>query len=189
MWRKPSEWIYRISNSWVTLFALIIFLLFTTFVLPGQAAKADTRNAGSPDTLFYYTADDLYQMAGAYGQAGRRAYVRARFTFDLIWPLVYTLFLCTGISWTYRRVFSLGSRWRSANVTPVLAAAFDFLENLSTSMVMVRYPATTPVMDQLAGIFTLTKWVLVSGSIALLLIGVVMEIWRWLRGSSRMLRG
>ena len=69
----------------------MIFVLFTALVLPGRSTRAqvETRAAGSPDMSFFYTSDELYQMAEAYGQAGREAYIRARFTFDLIWPLVY----------------------------------------------------------------------------------------------------
>lgn len=185
MWHRFSDWLYKISKGWVALSALVIFLLFIALVLPGQAAKADARGASSPDMSFFYTADDLYQMAQAYGRAERLAFVRVRFTFDLIFPLLYTLFLCTGISWVYRRVFSPGSRWRSANVVPILAAAFDYLENLSTSLVMARYPAQTPVVDRLAGIFTMTKWALVSSSIALLLGGVLVGLWLWVRGRGR----
>ena len=185
MWRRLSDWLYRISNGWVVLSALIIFLLFIGLVMPGQASQAVARGAASPDLTFYYTAGDLYKMAEAYGAAGRQAYVRVRFTFDLIFPLVYLLFLCTGISWIYGRVFPPDSVSRLANLAPVLAAAFDYLENLSASLVMARYPVQTPVVDRLAAVFTMTKWVLVSGSIALLLAGVVVRIWLWVRGRGR----
>lgn len=181
MLQNLSDWIYRVSPGWVALAALIIFLLFTALVLPGQATRADT-NAGearSPDTSFYYSASDLYQMAAAYGEAGRTAYIQARFTFDLVWPLVYTFFLVTGISWVYKRVFSAGSFWRRANLVPLLAALFDYLENISTSLVMARYPSLTPVVDWLAPVFTMVKWVLVSSSFVLLLIGVVVGVLQW----------
>ncbi len=181
MWGKLSDWIHAVSDGWVALSTLVIFLLFTALVLPGQASKAETNtgNAGSPDTSFYYTADDLYQMAEAYGEEGRRAYVEARFTFDLIWPLVYTAFLCTGISWVNRRAFEPSSLWQRANLAPILGALFDYLENVSTSLVMTRYPGETPVVDVLAAVFTMAKWIFVNGSFVLLLIGVVVGVGRW----------
>jgi hypothetical protein len=85
MWKKPSDWIHRVSNGWAALSALVVFLLFTLFVVPGRSsrAEADTGDSKSPDMSFYYTADDLYKMAEPYGEEGRQAYVRARFTFDL----------------------------------------------------------------------------------------------------------
>ena len=187
MWKRLSDWIHRVSTGRVALSALTLFLLFTALVLPGQAAKAeaDTGNADSPDMSFYYTADDLYQMAKVYGEDGRKAYVKARFTFDLIWPLVYTIFLGTGISWVHHRAFASGSLWRRANMVPLLGALFDYLENVSTSVVMVRYPSPTAVVDVLAGVFTLVKWIFVIGSFVLLLAGVVVGAMRWVRARGR----
>jgi hypothetical protein len=134
---------------------------------------------------FLYSRDDLYDTAEAYGEEGRRAYVRSRFTFDVIWPLVYTLFLSTAISWVYTRVLAPRSRWQLANLAPILGAISDYLENLSTSVVMLRYPDQTAVIDALAPVFTAVKWVLIGGSFALLLAGAVAGIWRWI---SRMIR-
>jgi hypothetical protein len=181
MWKQLSNWIHRVSNGWVTLSTLIIFLLFTALVLPGQTSSADPDDGdvGSPDMSFYYTADDLYQMADAYGGEGRRAYVRARFTFDVIWPIVYTMFLSTAISWVFHRSFAPGSLWQRANLVPVLGALFDYLENVSTSLVMFRFPSPTPVVDVLAGVFTMVKWVFVGGSFVALIGGLFIGIWRW----------
>lgn len=184
MSKRVSDWLHRISTGWVALSALVVFLLFSALVLPRQAATAEqkTGDAGSPDTFFYYAADDLYRMAELYGEEGRKAYIRARFTFDVIWPLVYTLFLATAISWLFGRAFALDSSWQRANLIPALGALFDYLENLSTSLVMLRYPNQTPVVDILAPVCTLAKWVFLGGSFVLLLIGIVAAVWRWSRG-------
>jgi hypothetical protein len=120
-------------------------------------------------------------MAEAYGAAGRQAYIRARLTFDVVWPLVYALFLVTGISWLYGRAFPPGSFWRSANLAPLLGILLDYAENLSTSLVMWRYPARTPVVDALASVFTLAKWFFVIGSFVLLLVGVLVGLARRLK--------
>ena len=187
MWKWMSDWLHRVTSGWVALSALAIFLLFSALVLPGQTARseANTGDAGSPDMSFYYSTDDLYHMAEVYGEQGREAYVRVRFTFDLIWPLVYTLFLGTAISWVYGKAFTSDSRWQRANLVPVLGALFDYLENLSTSVVMLRYPDRTAVVDSLAPVFTSVKWVLVAGSFVLLFAGVVVGMWRRARKSNK----
>jgi hypothetical protein len=183
MGTRISDWLSRISTGWVALAALLIFLLFTALVLPQQATKAEleTGSADSPDTSFFYTPGELYRIAEAYGEQGRQAYIRARFTFDLIWPLVYTLFLVTAISWVFGRAFAPDSRWQRTNLAPLLGALFDYLENVSTSLVMGRYPAQTPVVDLLAPLFTALKWGLLGVSFLLLLVGVVVAIGRWIR--------
>ena len=183
MCKRISDWLRRASNDWVTLSALAIFLLFSALVLPRQAASAEeiAGDAGSPDTSFYYSADDLYRMAEAYGDEGREAYVRARITFDVIWPLVFTLFLATAISWVFNKACAPDSLWQRANLAPLLGGLFDYLENVSASIVMLRYPDRTPVADMLAPVFTSAKWAIVGGSLALLVAGTAAAVWQWHR--------
>ena len=187
MLKRISDWLSQVSTGWVALAGLVVFLLFSALVLPRQSAAAErvAGGAGSPDTSVYYSPADLYQMAEAYGEEGRSAYIRARFTFDVIWPLVYTLFLGTAISWLFGRAFAPDSRLQRANLAPVLGALFDYLENVSTSLVMLRYPDQTAVVDILAPVFTLLKWVFVGGSFVLLSAGVVAVLWHWLRKRNR----
>ena len=178
-----SGWLGRVSKGWVALLFLVIFLLFTAVVLPDQASKAEASSGGaeSPDTSFFYTAGDLYRMAEAYGEQGRQAYIHARFTFDLLWPLVYTAFLCTSLSWLNRRAFPADSPWQRMNLVPLAAMLLDLLENISTSLVMAQYPAPVPLAAALAPFFTLAKWILVMGSFVLLIISAGAALWRRLR--------
>lgn len=180
---KLSTWLYKISTGWIALIGLIIFLVFTALVLPKQSAQANAVSGelGSPDMSFFYTPQELYEMADSYGEQGRSAYIRARFSFDLVWPIVYTLFLSTAVSWIFSQSFSPESRWRWANLTPVLGMVFDYLENISTSYVMYRYPAPTILIAWLAPLFTMIKWIFVSGSFMLLILGVMIIIFERIR--------
>ncbi len=164
-------------NQRYPLIALVIFLLFTALVLPKQAANADAAGAGSPDLSLIYSADDLYRMAEAYGPAGRTDYIRARFTFDLIWPVVYVAFLATAISWLSRQAFRPQSLWQRANLVPVIGTLLDYLENIAAALVIGRYPARTPGVDVLAPVFTFVKWVFVGGSFVILMVALVAAVW------------
>ena len=146
---RLSSFFHRISSGSVTLAALVIFSLFVGLILPDQSAQMETitHGAGSPDTSFFYSKDDLYRMADAYGEAGRAAYVRVRFTFDLIWPLVYLFFLGTSLSWSLARALPEGNRWRMLNLFAVFGWLFDMLENIAASVVMLNYPSHTVVLD------------------------------------------
>jgi hypothetical protein len=178
--KKISSMLYRLSSGPVTLTALILFLLFVSLVMPKQAAQAEmySKDAGSPDTSFFYSADDLYRMADAYGAMGRAAYVRVRFTFDVIWPLVYLFFLGTTLSWSLARTLPEGNHWRILNLFPVLGWLFDLLENISASIVMLNYPTHTPVLDTLTPIFTAVKWVFVGGSFVILVPTLILALWK-----------
>lgn len=175
MLARASERLIGFSKGWVALVALVIFLLFTALALPGQAAQSAEHTGGArqPDTSLFYTPADLYGMAEAFGPSGRQAYIQARFTFDVVWPLVYGFYFVTGISWLAGRAFPVGGRaalLRRLNLAPILGVGFDYLENLATSVVMARYPTPTPVADLLAGPLTLVKWIFVGGSFIVLVL-------------------
>ena len=180
---KVSSFLIKISVGWVVLAALIVFLAFTALVLPGQAAKAEqaSGNAGSPDTSFFYSASQLYGLAQSYGEEGRQAYIVARWTFDLVFPLVYGAFLITGISWLSLRIYGRGTLAQYANLVPVLGVLFDFLENTATSIVMARFPSESKWIAHLATIFTPVKWAFVIGSFVVLLWIVLVAGRRWIQ--------
>ena len=178
---RISDWLHGRVNGWVALVGLVVFLLFGALVLPGQSAQTETYSgdAGSPDMSLLYSTEDLYRMAETYGEEGRQSYVRARLTFDVAFPLVFTLFLTTAITWLTAKGFAAGSIGRRANLVPLLGGLFDYLENASTALVMARYPLRTPVVDRLAPLFTLLKWLLVGGSILLLVVAGAVALYRW----------
>jgi hypothetical protein len=186
MWKKISDWIKRKSTGKVTLFALAVFLLFSSLVLPSQAerSKQETGSDNSPDLSFYYSPDELYGMAEAYGVDGRQAYIRARFTFDLIWPLIYTIFLSTAISWVYGKAYTSNSLLQLGNLLPIFGAIFDYFENISTSLVLSRYPNHTAGLDIMAPVFTMVKWTCVIGSFVVLVIMILVWSWRIIKRSS-----
>ena len=170
MFARVSERLIAVSRGWLVIVALAVFLLFSALVLPRQSAQsaAQTGGAAQPDMSFIYSPADLYRMADALGAEGREAYIRARWTFDVAWPLVYGFFLTVSISWLAGKAFGPGSGWRRLNLVPLAGMAFDYLENVATTFVMARYPAATPVADVLAPVFTAVKWVFVGGSFVVL---------------------
>jgi hypothetical protein len=184
---KLSNWLYQVSSGWVTLSAVLIFILFSALVLPGQSTSSQSQGgeAGSPDLSIYYSPAELYEMAEAYGEQGRVDYIRARFTFDLIWPLVYTFFLTTTISWVIKQTFTSQNPWQRVNLLPVMGMTCDYLENIATSLVIYRYPAKTLVIDWMAGVFTTLKWLLIGVGFLVLIVGIIIAISQWIRNDRR----
>ena len=192
MLKTISHKLYQLSNGTITILALVIFALVVAFVLPAQAQRAEAASGGanSPDTSFFYTSDELNNMAEAYGADGRVAYIRARFTFDLVFPLSYLFFLATSISFVMTRaVPNPDSRWRLLNLFPAFGVLFDYLENISTSIVMANYPQQTFLVDALAPIFTLVKWLFVNGSFVILVPVALVAVWNWVRARQGVERG
>ncbi len=177
------HWLKKAAQGWLALLGLVIFAAFMIFVLPMQAQQAEESSggAGSPDTALFYSPQTLYDFAESYGPEGRRAYIQARLTFDMIWPLVYCLFLTTSLGWVFQRGFPEESPWQIARLAPIMGLSMDYFENIATVIVMARYPQRTPLAAGLAVIFTPLKWLFVGGSFLLLMIGALTAAWRWVK--------
>lgn len=173
--RKLSDWIQKVSTGKVVLVTLVIFIAFTALVLPDQAAQAEqySEGVGSVDTSFVYSPDDIYRIAQGLGEEGRDAYVRARWTFDLVWPIVYAVFLAVAVSYLLDKAFSHQGDWHMLNLVPVFGMIFDYLENLAATGVMLAFPDKLSWLNVLAAGFTPIKWVFVGDGFALALIGLV----------------
>lgn len=173
----------KIKWRWIIITSLI-FILFTIFVLP-KISEYSIRAIGvidSPDTSLIYSGQDLYDTAENYGQEGRNIYIKLRWTFDLIWPLVYTLFL---VSWIIKlsEYISRGSKNKTIKylfLLPIIAMFFDFMENIGATIVMSRYPLQSSIITTITPIMTLLKWLTLSGSfiilIALIFISILIKI-------------
>ncbi len=175
--RNLSEFFYRKSTLWASVISLALFVLFLWQILPAESTRSNEvlGSAPSPDTSFYYTKNELYQIAEEYGREGRLFYIDSRITFDIIWPFIYTIFLINAISWIANKTILEGSRVRLVNLVPLGGILFDFLENISNMVVMFRYPNPTDILASLAGIFTVLKWVFVGGSFVIL--ALVFILW------------
>jgi len=172
--KKLSAIFYRISSGWVTLLGLTAFLLFTVLVLPVESARMDvySQGLGSPDTSLFYNGRMLLQMAEAYGEAGRSAFLTARWGFDLAFPLIYTFFFITSTSFLFKKGLGDNSNLPLFNLIPLLGLFFDLAENTATSVVMAAYPLQNNWGLFLAPVFTPLKWIFVAISMLLLLIGL-----------------
>jgi hypothetical protein len=181
-----SDWLNRVVDGRVAMIATALFVLYIVLLLPSQSriGTVDFMTVGYPDLSFRYSAADLYRMAEAYGVEGRAAYLRSRVTFDIVWPLLYVVFLATSLSWVCGRMPNVSRLWRRANLAPLVAGALDLLENVCLSVVMLRYPARTPGLDQLAPVLTMTKWLLICASFLLLVSGLVLVCRRRSRGGA-----
>lgn len=163
----------KIQWKWV-IGASILFLLFLIVVLP-QVSTYSSEAIGvskSPDQSFIYSGAQLYELAKSYGEAGRRTYIKLRWTFDLIWPVIYTLFLVT---WTIKLIeYTSDKRWmRYLIVLPILALFFDFSENIGATIVMARYPLESGLVQAITPVATFIKWTTILGSFLLLLFLII----------------
>ena len=144
----------------------IVFSLTIAFVLPEQSSRLgeETDNNPTPDLSFYFSVEDLYGWAESYGEAGRESYIRTRFTFDILWPLIYAGFLFSSMGGLLYRSGLQDSIVDKLLLLPLFSLVFDYLENISSSIVMWRYPLRTPLVDYAVTVFTPLKWMILGFS-------------------------
>jgi hypothetical protein len=174
-----SEKIFQLSTIKVMIVSIIIFILFMALILPAASAHSQkiSGSSASPDTSLIYSADDIYDMADAYGEQGRRSYVNMRFSFDLVWPIVYLLFMTTVLA-NLLKCFDSDSKMRCFVLIPLFGAIFDYLENIFAAITIARFPSKTPVIAQLTPVFTMIKWALLGVGFTLILALLIYRIYR-----------
>lgn len=175
--KKLSTFFYRISTGWVAIIGAVVFVVFSVLVLPVESAKVDaySQGLGGPDTSFFYNGEMLLQMADVYDEAGRAAFLKARWGFDLAFPLIFTFFFITSISFVFKKGLADTHPLPLLNLTPLLGCIFDLAENTATSVVMAAYPLRDTWGQFFAPIFTPIKWIFVS--ISMVLLGVGLFLW------------
>lgn len=148
------------SRKYVLLAVTVVFAFFIAIVLPDQSEKAAeyTPESGSFDTSYYYSPSVVYEKIELYGEEGRAAYIYNRWTFDLIFPLVYGLFIFSAISFSIARI-----KWRVLAprrwvYLAFIAVMFDLLENSFVSLAMGGYPTEYNLLAYGASFSTLFKW-------------------------------
>ncbi|MDX9888292.1 MAG: hypothetical protein RBS51_03400 [Anaerovoracaceae bacterium] len=168
----------RVQWKWVIV-ATIIFMVFLILVLP-QMAEYSAKvigDFGSPDTSLIYSGADLYDMAESYGESGRAAYIKLRWTLDFVWPFVYTLFF---VLWTLKLLgYVPRTSWtKHLVIFPLVAMFLDFMENLGATIVMARYPLSSGLIASLTPLMTSAKWLAISASsfiVAALIIATIIK--------------
>lgn len=171
--QRLSQFFYRVGNISTLVIALALFSVFIGIVLPAESEKSaeKTGSSRSPDTALFYQSEELYSIAEEYEAEGRTAYVKARYTFDIAWPLAYTFFLTVALTFFLKSIPP--SRWKLLNLLPTAGMVLDFLENAGTSIVMLRFPSETPVIAHITPFFTLFKWLSIYASFAVLVASFV----------------
>jgi hypothetical protein len=159
-------------NIYHVLLVLFIFAIFTATILPAEAIRGvEAGLTQSIDTSILYSVDDLYIIISGYSREVRLAYIYQRFTFDLIWPLVYGAFIV--VTTTYLLIKIKIKRINSLIYFPLAAVGLDFLENISVSILMFIYPLRINALALLASIFTTLKWITLSYSFIQIIILIV----------------
>lgn len=168
-----SSTLQKTAKGWLIILLFLLDSLFMGVFLPALSARREvlSPSVGSIDLLFFYTPPKVYGMVAAYGEQGRAIYRTGELTTDILYPIVYTLFLSLLISWSFQRAFAAESKLQRLNLVPIGAWFFDLLENLGIVSMLSIYPSTPAALAWVTTVFTTIKWLFAGASMLLALSG------------------
>lgn len=187
MVRLLSHKFKKYAKGWLIFFLLVIDIFFMSYLLPtvGAAITRDSTSGVPIDLMFFYTPQTVYKLIAEYGDAARETYRSIALTVDIAHPVVYTLLFSLLITWLFQKGYDSKSRMQKYNVVPMGAFAADLLENTGIITMLSIYPSTPAIVAWLTTIFTMTKWLFVSASIALVIVGGIALVSKELRHNRR----
>ena len=139
----------------------VLFVLFVAFVLPYFSAltESKTNTNFSPDTGFFYSLEEFYNNMAIYGIEGRIFYILMRWTFEVVWPLVYFSFFISSLGNLTRK---LAKKKQIMFLSlPVIGVGFDLIENILATVNVSIYPERTAFLLKLLQISSLLKWLFI----------------------------
>lgn len=161
-------------DKWQTkVVVTVIFLLFISNVLPYVSSMTNevTGVSESPDTSFFYQSEKIFEMAEAYGESGRDFYILIRWTFDVIWPMVYGSFLYVMMRWIQR-----GYKLNKLTLLPIAGVVFDFIENICATFIFWAYPTRLEWLATVIPFVTMIKWIAIGISFAVIIVGFLIKV-------------
>ncbi len=165
----------KTSKGSLVILSIAIFALFLIVILPAQKKKVESYagEAGSIDMSFFLSPEKVYSIAEAYGEDGRRQYIRARVTFDVVWPLAYTFFMVSLITFCLKRVVGEDSKWMGLNLVAIAPIIFDFIENGMAVTIMSAYPDRMDTAARIMAAATAVKWITMSLAFLILTVALL----------------
>ena len=172
---------------------LVIFLMavvvFNLGLFPWRSARMKAlskQDVGIIDTMFAYAPEQAYQKILAYGDQGRPFYAVTEVTIDLVYPILYNLFLVLMMTLVFRRAFLGDSVLQKLRFLPFVVWASDYAENTCIVILLLSYPQRLDAIAWISSFFTTVKWSLGVASLTLIVMGLaVWLIKRKSRGDSR----
>jgi hypothetical protein len=157
------------------LILLALFLVFEVAVFPVAGARISAVSGGQGPldlNLFNPPAQSLEAVA-AYGPDGRTTYVIVELTADLLFPIVYALFLSLTLIFLLSRGFPAENGVQRLAALPLFAALCDYLENLGILLMLITYPRTFAPAAWLPALFTPLKWLMFIFSVVVIVIALI----------------
>ncbi len=147
----------------MSLFLLLLLMVFNALIMPYLAGDSQ---AIPLDLQFAYTPEQAYELISSYSEDNRHRYMIAEMTTDIVYPIVYTLFL----SLTLLLIFP--NRGKIALIPYIIFIA-DMLENTGIVTMLYQYPKELYTVALITSVFSTIKWSIVMVVTVILIVGFI----------------
>lgn len=146
---------------------LLVWLFFTLVVFPSYNYTHHGTALRILDARLHYNAADVETLFAQMGADGRTTYFWQLAIVDMIYPIVYGSMLCFMLIW-FCSSSPKNNRLVWLASLPLFAALADMAENINTLFMLARHASVSEWAATIGSIFTFTKWVLATASLAVL---------------------
>lgn len=122
-----------------------------------------------------YSPSYVNSLFEGLGEIGRNAYLYNQLPMDMIYPLLFGVTYCLMLAYFIKKLGKLDSKLFYISYFPILAALFDYCENIGIIAMLRTYPSNPDVMAQVTNVFSILKSMLSSTSFISLII--IVAIW------------
>lgn len=167
---KILKWeCFRTNTIFLVLLLITILVFQWAAAYLSQLAGVETKPL---DLEFFFTADRAYELIGTYNEALRNFYIPFELTADIIYPILYGLYLALLISFLLKINFQDidNQSIRFLNLLPLGASLFDFFENFGIVILVANHQTRLDTLANLTGIIGGIKWIFALLSFLVLLI-------------------
>lgn len=104
-----------------------------------------------------YEPQYIRQLLTELGDEGRGVYLHRQLPLDLVYPFLFALTNALILAYLLHRLGRATQKALLIATIPLTAGLFDYLENISTIRMLLRYPDISDVSIRLASVFTVLK--------------------------------
>jgi hypothetical protein len=122
------------------------------------------------DSNISYTSEDAYELFGKLKE-GRKLYAWTEITVDIIFPIIYSLFLSLLIIYISQRCL-INKSPQFLAILPFIAMLFDYGEHVLIAFMLFNYPQEHLALASIASLFTKLKLGLLVISFLAILFGL-----------------
>ncbi|PKN90826.1 MAG: hypothetical protein CVU44_22395 [Chloroflexi bacterium HGW-Chloroflexi-6] len=165
---KLSDFLARMAKPWLILVSFLVMGAMMGYFLPGAQARLEASGGGPIDLLMFPAPAAVLAGIAAFTEEGRAFYLLVELSYDLVYPIAYTLFYGLTLTVLLNQIAAPGSFARRLNLLPVAAFVFDLLENAGIISLLVSFPKQSAALAGFVSVVNSAKWVFALGSIVVL---------------------